>query len=325
MKSSIKLMLLALIGGASFLASAATQPAFPTAPIHFIVPYSAGGTVDIVGRLVAQGMAAKLGQPAVVENKAGAGSLIGADYVAKSRPDGYTVLVAPNTTLTVAPNLYKSNVFRASQIDPLGLVSTNQFVLTVNGKSPLNNLQDLIAAAKKEPNKLSYGTSGSGTIFHLMGASFNQAADTKILHVPYKGSSNAMADLLGNSISMMFDAIPASIPHIRSGNLKAIVVTGPARSPLLPNVPTIAESGLPNYKVEGWIALGAPNGLPAPIREALRKALESLRNDAEFQKQLRDLGVEPASNAASAQLGERIKAESSQFQLIINQAKITLD
>jgi len=325
MKPFIKFMFLALAGGASCVASATTPPAFPNAPIHFIVPYSAGGTVDIVGRLVAQGMAAKLGQPAIVENKAGAGSLIGADYVAKSRADGYTVLVVPNTTLTVAPNLYKNSVFRASQIDPIGLVSTNQFILTVNGKSPINNLQDLIAAAKKEPNKLSYGTSGSGTIFHLMGASFNQAADTAILHIPYKGSSNAMADLLGNSISMMFDAIPASIPHIRSGNLKAIAVTGPARSPLLPNVPTISESGLPNFQVEGWIALGAPNGLPAPIRETLRKALESLRNDAEFQKQLRDLGVEPASNAESAQLGERIKAESSRLQMIINQGKIALD
>lgn len=312
------------LAGSLPIAHAAEDANFPVAPIKMVVPYPPGGTVDIVARLLAQAMAAKLGQPVTVDNKAGAGTLIGADFVAKSKPDGYTLLVAPNTTLTVAPNIYKKIPFRMEQLDPIGFIASSQFVITVNAKSPYASLQDLLAASRKDPARVSYGSFGTGTITHLAGELMNQTAGVQMLHVPYKGAAPALTDLLGNSISMMFDAVPAAAVQVKGGSIRALAVTGKERSAVMPHVPTVAEAGLPNYRVDGWIALVAPAGTPKQVRETLGKALDAVSADPAFQKQLRDSGLDPAVDR-KVNANAFIAEESQRFHRVTEAAKITLD
>ncbi|MET4578874.1 Bug family tripartite tricarboxylate transporter substrate binding protein [Ottowia thiooxydans] len=306
------------------IARAAEDRAFPVAPVKMVVPYPPGGTVDIVARLLAQAMAGRLGQPVTVDNKAGAGTLIGADFVAKSKPDGYTLLVAPNTTLTVAPNIYKKIPFRMEQLDPIGFIASNQFVITVNAKSPYASLQDLLDASRKDPERISYGSFGTGTITHLAGELMNQTAAVHMLHVPYKGAAPALTDLLGNNISMMFDAVPAAAIQVKSGSIRALAVTGKERSALLPNVLTVAEAGLPNYRVDGWIALVAPTGTPKHVRETLSKTLDAVSVDPVFQRQLRDSGLDPAVDR-KVNVNAFIAEESQRFHRVAERAKLSLD
>ena len=252
---------------------AARAADYPIKPIRFVVPYTAGGTTDLVARTVGQKMSEKLGQPVVVDNRAGAGGNIGMDAVAKAPPDGYTIGFGAISTNALNPHIYKSMAFDPRKdFTAVSLLGTSTIVLEVPAASPIRSVADLVAAARKNPG-LPYATAGAGTSMNLAGVMFAQTTGTELTHVAYKGSGPAINDLLGNTIGVMFDNLPASLPHIQAGKLRALAVAGPARSPALPDVPTLDEAGLPGYALEPWFGVYGPAGLPAPVVKALNDAI----------------------------------------------------
>ena len=305
-------------------AADATAAKYPAALIKLVVPYPPGGTVDIVGRLFAQALTTKLGQQVIVDNRPGAGTIVGTDAVAKSKPDGYTLLVTPNTTMTIVPLLYAKRPYQQSDLDVLGLIATTQFVITANKQLPANNIAELVALAKKEPDKLSFGSFGNGTTSQLGGEQLNQMAGIKIQHVPYKGAGPALQDLIGNNISIMVDAVPAAAVQIKGGSIKALAVTGLARSELLPDVPTVAESGYPHYRLDGWIGLVAPAGLPDGVRQIVANALSGIAQAPEFQKSMRDAGMEPLPKSMPP-IAAVIKDQLERHRQVIEKAHIRID
>lgn len=248
----------------TILASAAlsARAEYPDKPIRFIVPYATGGTTDLVARVVGEKVAARLGKPVVIENKPGAGGNIGMDAVAKAAPDGYTVGMGAISTNALNPHVYKSMAFDPRKdFTPISMLGTSTIVLQVTPSLPVNNVAQLVEYLKKNPG-MTYATAGTGTSMHLAGALFSQRTGASLDHVAYKGSAPAINDMLGGHISMMFDNLPASLAHIKSGKLRALAVAGKARSPSLPDVPTIAEAGIRDYAVEPWFAVYGPAGMP---------------------------------------------------------------
>ncbi|NYH99428.1 tripartite-type tricarboxylate transporter receptor subunit TctC [Cupriavidus plantarum] len=240
------------------LPTAQAADAFPSKPIRFVVPYAAGGTTDLVARTVGQRVAEKLGQPVVIENRPGAGGNIGMDAVAKAAPDGYTIGFGAISTNALNPHIYKHVPFDPRKdFTAISLLGTSTIVLEVSESLPVKTVPELVAYAKAHPG-LTYATAGTGTSMHLAGAMFSQMTQTGLVHVPYKGSSPAINDMLGGHLQVMFDNLPASLPHIQAGKLRALAVAGKTRSPSLPNVPTLAEAGLAGYSVEPWFGVYGP-------------------------------------------------------------------
>ena len=246
--------------------SAAWAQAWPNAPVRIIVPYVPGGTIDITARLMAGRLSQAWGQPVVVENRGGAAGTIGANIVAKAPPDGYTLLLAAASEMTIAQTTIKNMPFNAlTDFTPIVLVARSPFVLVVNSKVPATNLAELIALARKQPGKLNYGTSGAGTTTHLVAEMFNAAAGIQTSHIPYKGSGLMMNDLVGGQLDMAFDTIATTKPHTESGTLRAIGATMARRSPAAPEIPTFDEQGLKNFVGGSWVGFLGPANLPAPI------------------------------------------------------------
>ncbi len=263
------------LGAGGLLAPAAwAQDAWPTKPIKFIVPFPPGGPTDVMGRTAAKAMADKLGQPFVVENKAGAGGNIGTDAMAKAAPDGYTVGLSAISSLGIAPHLYPKLPFAVEKdFTPISLVGTSPCVIVINPAAPFNDLKGLVAYAKANPGKLSYATSGIGTSNHLAAELLQATAGIKLTNIPYKGSSQIVSDLLSGVVVMsMESSLATTLQHIKAGKLKALAVSSPKRSRALPDVPTIAESGYPGFEVETWFALVGPAGLPPAIVDKLHAA-----------------------------------------------------
>ena len=261
--------------GTSLMAPAAwAQDAWPTKPIKFIVPFPPGGPTDVMGRTAAKAMADKLGQPFVVENKAGAGGNIGTDAMAKAAPDGYTVGLSAISSLGIAPHLYPKLPFAVEKdFTPISLVGTSPCVIVINPSAPFTDLKGLVAYAKANPGKLSYATSGIGTSNHLAAELLQATAGIKLTNIPYKGSSQIVSDLLSGVVIMsMESSLATTLQHIKAGKLKALAVSSPKRSRALPDVPTIAESGYPGFEVETWFALVGPAGLPPAIVDKLHAA-----------------------------------------------------
>lgn len=283
------------------LLSSHALAAYPDKPITLVVPYPAGGATDTVARKLQEPLSRQLGQTVLIDNKPGAGTAIGATAVAKAPADGYTLLISSNTTFTVNPAL-KPNLQYDSQknFEGIGEVGTSPLVLIANPKLAANNVRELVALAKKEPGKLSYGSFGNGTTSHLAGEMFKVMAGVDIIHVPYKGSAPAMTDLIGGQIPLTFDTNVAAMPMIANGKVKPIAIGSKTRSPQMPNVPTIAESGYPDFEMVPWVAIVAPRGLPPEVQKKLSSALESAVNDpatrAELQKAGLDVKFEPGSN-----------------------------
>ena len=247
--------------------SAAWAQAWPNAPVRIIVPYVPGGTIDITARLMAGRLSQAWGQPVVVENRGGAAGTIGANIVAKAPPDGYTLLLAAASEMTIAQTTIKNMPFNAlTDFTPIVLVARSPFVLVVNSKVPATNLAELIALARKQPGKLNYGTSGAGTTTHLVAEMFNAAAGIQTSHIPYKGSGLMMNDLVGGQLDMAFDTIATTKPHTESGTLRAIGATMARRSPAAPEIPTFDEQGLKNFVGGSWVGFLGPANLPAPDR-----------------------------------------------------------
>ena len=266
---------------------------YPSKPVRIIVPFAAGGPADIYARFIGEKLQQALGQPFVIDDRPGAGSIIGTDAVAKSAPDGYTLLMMSNTH-TVNESLVPNKPFALLRdFVPVAPVNDADLVLVVNPSVPANNLKELIALAKSQPGKLNYASSGTGTPYHMAGELFKSTAGVDILHVPYKGSSQARTDVLGGQVMMMFDAVPTMAEHIKSGRVKAFGTSGKARSPVLANVPTISEAGVPGYEATIWLGIMAPKGTPAAIVNRLNAEINRVLTRPETREEWAKQGVTP--------------------------------
>ena len=292
---------------------------FPSRPLRLVVPAAAGGTVDLVSRAVSQKIAALLGQPVVVENRAGATTSIAEEHVAKSAPDGYTLLMS-GITLATQPYMRRDLPY-----DPLrdfsyiSLVATSGNVIVVNNALPVRTVADLIRLAKSSSKPLHYGTPAFGSTGHLAAEMFNQMAGTQLKQVPYKGAAPALQDLIGGQIEMTFDNIPAAIGHIRAGRIRPIAVTSATRSRQLPDVPTVAEAGLPGYEIVAWFGMTAPAGVPPEIIERLHGAVIAALRSTEVRERLDTLAFEPAGTTP-AEFLDFVKAETDKLGKVIRAA-----
>src|SRR5919197_2519009 len=284
-------LLIALALGATL----AQGQAYPSKPIHLIVPFPPGGPTDIVGRLVGQKLSAGLGQTVVVDNRPGAGGTVGSTAAAKAAPDGYTLLYGSTSTLAIAPALYRDLAYDPKRaFAPISLVSRGAIIAAVNAKVPARTLQEFIALAKKTPGTLSYASAGSGTPPHLPAELFKSIAVVDVLHVPYKGGAPAINDLVGGQVQAIFEGQVVLLPHIKSGRVRALAITGAKRDPALPDVPTFAQAGLPQYAAYVWSGLVAPGDTPADIVRKLNAVLVRALNTAEVREALLRQGLEPA-------------------------------
>jgi tripartite-type tricarboxylate transporter receptor subunit TctC len=306
-------------------AGVALAQAYPAKPIQLVIPFPAGGATDVIGRLLGKKLSERLGQPVVIDNRAGAGTIVGAGYVANAAPDGYTLLVSSGTTFTVNPAINQKLPYDSlKSFEPIGLTGRTGLILLANRNVPVDNLQQFVAAVKATPDKFSYGSFGNGTTAHFAGEMILHATGTKILHVPYKGSAPAMTDLIGGQIPFTVDTVSAAIPQLKSGKVKAIAVTTAKRSSLLPNVPTVAESGFPGVEMDTWLALVAPRGLPPDVKARLEKALAEVMADRETRDKLIEHGFEPSYGTA-ADVTALITAELPRMRAIAQRANIKAD
>jgi len=320
--------LLALAGaGALALAplAAQAQAAFPSKALTIVVPFSAGGTTDILARVVGQYMAKDLGQPVIVDNRAGAGGNIGAQMVARAAPDGYTLLMGTVGTHAINQSLYKKMAFDPiKDFAPLSRVALVPNLLVANPSQPYKSVKELIAYAKANPGKVSFASSGSGTSIHLSGEMFQQMAGVDMQHIPYKGSAPALTDLLGGQTAIMFDNMPSVIGHVKAGKLRPLAVTTPQRSPALPEVPTIAEAGVPGYSATSWFGLLVPAGTPAPVIAKLNGSILKALADPEVRKKLAEQGAEPHGEKPE-QFAEFIRSETAKWGETVKKSGATAD
>lgn len=295
---------------------------YPAKPVQLVVPFPPGGAVDIVGRTISKKLGDRLGQPIVVENKAGAGTVVGAAYVANAPADGYTLLISSGSTFTVNPALNAKLPYDpVKSYEPVGLVARVPLILLAHRDVPVNNLRQLIAAVQRAPDKFSYGSFGNGTTGHFAAELTWSAAGIKLMHVPYRGSAPAMADLMGGQIPFTIDTVAAALPQLKAGKIKAIAVTGATRATQLPDVPTVAESGFPGFSADSWLAVVAPRGLPAEAKAKLHKALADTLADAEIRSKLIAAGLEPSYATGDAVLTQ-IEEELPRMRAIAQRAQI---
>lgn len=305
--------------------AAQAQPAFPSKPLSIIVPFAAGGATDILARIVGQALSTEIGQSVIIENRPGAGGNIGGQLAAKANPDGHTLFMGAVGTHAINPSLYKKMPYDPIQdLAPLTRVANVPNLLVANPQQPFKTVQELIAYAKAHPGKVNFGSSGNGTSIHLSGEMFSHMAKVDIVHVPYKGSAPAMNDLLGNQIAIMFDNMPSALQYVRAGKLNALGVTSAKRSPELPNVPTIAEAGVPGYEASSWFGLFVPAATPAPVQAKLHAALVKVLAQPDVKKRMADQGAEVVSEKPE-QFAAFIQAESRKWGQVVRASGATLD
>jgi len=308
-----------------FAVSGAMAQAYPTKPVRMIVPFPAGGATDIVGRLIAQKLAEGWGQQGIVDNRGGAGGTIGSDVAAKSPPDGYTMLLGTSSTHAVAPSLYSKLPYDpVRDFSPVTLAATATILLAVHPSVPAQNVKELIALAKRQPNALSFASSGNGGISHLIGEQFKSAAGIQMLHVPYKGDTPALVDLVGGQVHLMFGTAVSFLPYVSAGRLRALAVTNPKRSPIVPNVPTIAESGLPGFEALQWFGVFVPAGTPRDIVSRLHADIVKSLKLADVRERLISLGAEVVGNAPD-QFAAFQKADSVKWAKIVKESGAKVD
>jgi tripartite-type tricarboxylate transporter receptor subunit TctC len=313
-----------LLGAALAVPAVAQAQAYPTRPVMIIVPYAAGGSLDVVTRILAKSLTTRLGQTVLVENKAGAGSNIGAAFVAGSAPDGHTLFLAsPATAINVS--LYSKLTYDPEKdLIPVSLLTAVPSVLIVPVASPYKSIAELVAAAKQNPGKLNYSSGGAGSSEHLGSEMFKFYCGVDVTHIPYKGGAPAMADLMGGQVSMMFSNRIGALPHIRSGKLRALGVADSVRSPQLPDVPTFAEAGYPDLKVLVWSGIMAPAGTPPAIVNRLHAVITDAMQAADMKSTLDGMGVTIASGGP-AQFGEFLKREIALWRPIVKQSGARVD
>ncbi len=312
-------LLAGLLLVAAGIAAPALAQGFPDRPVTLVVPYPAGGSADILARTVGQKLAAQLGQPVVVENKGGAGTAIGARFVAEAKPDGYTLLLGTVSSQAINPAMSKVGYDPVKDFVPVSALASIPFVLVAHPGAPYGSVAELLAAARQAPGSISYASAGPGTSNHLAGEMLASAAKLKLLHVPYRGSAPALADVLAGHVPLMFDLQTTSLPNIATHKLKPLAVTGSRRSPLLPEVPTVAESGLPGFEVSAWFGVFAPAKLPPPVLRQLSAAMAKVLEDPALAQRLREIGAEPDPRNA-AQFTAYVGEEAGKYATVVKTA-----
>lgn len=300
--------------------------AWPNKAIRLIVPYTTGGSNDVVARIYGEKLSAYWGQAVIVDNKPGVGGNIGASFAARAPADGYTLLITPNNLPTMNPFMYSKDKLGynvTKDFEPISVMSKGPILLAVNAKLPVNSVRELVAYAKANPGKLSYASAGVGTPHHLTAELFKAEAGIDVLHVPYKGAAPAVTDLVGGEVQMMFGIPNSLMPFVKTGQLKALAVTGKDPVPSLPGIPTLAST-YPGFSSELWIALLAPAGTPVAITEKIRQALARAAKDPDVRAKLELQGLQPATSSGE-ELRTMIRAESARWSKIIIDNKITAD
>jgi tripartite-type tricarboxylate transporter receptor subunit TctC len=301
----------------ALLALAAQAQPYPSKPIRLVCPFPPGGAVDIASRAVAQALTQQLGQPVTVDNRPGAGGNIGAEVVAKSPADGYTLLMATSNILAINPALYSKMPFDPlKDFAPVSIVVEVSNVLVLHPSVPANSVQELIALARQQPGKLTYASSGNGTSMHLAGELFKSMAGLEMIHVPYKGAAASTVDLLAGRVNMVFDSLPPALPNIKAGKLRALAVTGSKRSQFLPDLPTIAEAALPGYETAIWFGIVAPAGTPAEVVARLNGELAKAAASPEFRERLARNGFEVVSSTPE-QMAESVRNETAKWGKVV--------
>jgi tripartite-type tricarboxylate transporter receptor subunit TctC len=292
-----------LAGGATviampFIGSASAQTQWPNKPVKVIVPFAAGGTTDILGRLMAQKLSEELGQQFVVENKGGAGGNIGADMAAKSAPDGYTFVIGTPGPHVINQYIYKNQPFDGvKDLAPVVVIARVPNLISINPNVKANNLKEFIALAKAQPGKMSYASPGNGSTGHVATELLKSMAGIDIVHVPYRGSSLAITDVIGGRVEMSLDNLPAVQPHVEGGKLRALAVTTAKRWPEMPDVPTVAEAGVPGYEASSWFTIAAPAKTPAEIIARVNKSVNAYMTDKDMIARMRKLGADPVGGS----------------------------
>ncbi|WP_042877595.1 tripartite tricarboxylate transporter substrate binding protein [Cupriavidus necator] len=315
--------LTALLVCAATIGTASAQ-SYPQRPVRLIVPYAPGGSADIAARLVSEAWSKSLGGTIVVENRAGAGGNIGVDAVAKAPADGYTIGLQ-TVSLAINPGLFPRMPYDTlKDLSPIGMVASSQHVLVVNNNVPARNLKELISVAKAKPGKLTYGSAGNGSTFHMSAELFKSVANVSIVHIPYRGGGPALVDTIAGQVDMSFPVVSAAQQHVAGGKLRALAVTGSKRTPLLPDVPTAAEAGLPDYTFETWFMVFAPAGTPKPVIDKLNAALNTaLATQANKDRMLKE-GFEPTPTTPEA-ARQRLEKEMPMWARLIKQRGITAE
>lgn len=317
---------LALSLGTAALAFAQQPSAgWPAKPISLIVPFPAGGTTDVLARALADKLSQSLGQPVVVESRPGAGATLGADYVAKARPDGYTLLMGA-VHHTIATSVYKKLPYDFQKdLAPITVVAMVPNVLVVNAaNTPAKNVAELVALAKAAPDKLAYGSNGNGTAQHLIGTQFQASTGITLLHVPYKGSGPLTTDLLGGQVAMSFDTITPVLQHIKSGKLRALAVTTARRSSVLPDVPTLEEAGLKGFDIGTWFGVLAPAATPKEILARLNAEMVKIIQSPDFAQRMQAIGAEPLGGTQE-EMARRIRDETAKFSKLVKEGGVAID
>ncbi|TQF78965.1 tripartite tricarboxylate transporter substrate binding protein [Elioraea sp. Yellowstone] len=316
---------LIMVATALLPAAAVAQPWAPSRPVRLVVPFPAGGATDVVARVLGEHMSGTLGQPVVVENRTGAGGNVGVENVVRSPADGHTLLMGTMGTLTINPHLYRGLAFDpARDLVGIGMAFETVHVLVVHPSVPAATVAELIALAKAEPARLAYGSAGSGSSTHMVAELFRLTAGIELTHVPYRGSAPALNDTVAGTVQLMLDQLPSCIGQVQARRLRALAVTGTARHPLLPEVPTMAEVGLPGAAATSWGAVMAPAGTPAPAIARLNAALNAALADGSVRARLVQAGADPISSSPEAVM-ERMRAETAVWGRVVREANITVN
>ena len=324
MKLNPILAFLAAVVVSNTTAFAQSASTYPNKPIKIVVPFPAGGTSDVLARIFGQKMTEHWGQPVVVENRPGASGNLGADQVAKSAPDGYTLLLATSSTHSIGPNLNPKMPYDAVRdFTPIGQVGNAPSIMLVPNSSPAKTIQEWIELAKKNPGRLNYASSGNGTIVQLTAELFKSQAGLFVVHIPYKGTALAMPDLISGKVDVLFDSLPTGLPHVKDGRLRALGVTSAQRTNMAPGLPAISEV-LPGYESTTWFGLFGPQGMRPDLVSRVNTAAIQALSDPEVKDKLQRLGIE-AIGTSPAQFTTMLAAESAKWKKIITERKITLD
>ncbi|GLK92777.1 Bug family tripartite tricarboxylate transporter substrate binding protein [Achromobacter insolitus] len=321
----MKRIALALAAGLVFCTgSAAAQATWPAQPVKWIVPYPPGGSTDMLARLVSHKLGERLGQPVIVENKAGAGGNVGTDFAVKQPADGYTIVMGNIGPISINPALYPDLPYKPQRdLAPVTMLMSVPNLLVVNPSLPVRSVQELIAYAKKNKEPLDYATPGAGTSLHLAGELFASSAGVRLTHVPYRGSAPGLNDTVAGHVPMMFDNMPSALQLVKAGKLRALAITSTARSPQLPEVPTMAEAGLPGYEIAGWFGVLAPVATPKPIIERLNQELLAVLAMPDVREQINAMGG-IISAEGPADFGRYIAAETDKWGALVSKAQIKL-
>ncbi len=320
LKTGTRIFAAALLG---MLVHTSAAAAFPERAITVVTPFPAGGATDALTRVLTEHMAKTLGQSVIVENRAGAATSIGASYVSREKPDGYTLLLATNSTLVTNRFLYKTLSYDPDSFASIGMVGISPMVLLSSKKHNFKKIDDVVDYAKKNPATLSIASFGSGTASHLTAEYFQQVAGIKLLHVPFKGSTMALPQLIGGDIDLFFDMVTTGMPQADSGKVDVLSITSKNRLSSLPKLPTMGELGYPGFEMTAWFTLAAPHGTPPAVTATLRKALQAALQDEAVRKRLLDMGVEPGDGSAET-VANQIRTESPIIGDLVKRANITI-